>query len=242
MTTTKSLASFVEELVSSIENGTAGPMFSRDIVTLEPAILRSLAEGKPASIHELAAAVGRSPEAIVKLIERTPEIDVDRDNRVLGTGVTLLPTPHRIQLPGRNHLLYGYCVPDTLFAARILGEPLRVTSSCPATGEPVVLEVEPNRIRAADPPTAVMSLVTWFDPDDLRATGCGHMNLFVSADAAADFQAGYPHVVNVPVPEVFDVMAPVFDVVDRVRGARLDERPSDRSAAAAPSCGPRRAC
>ena len=52
--TAKSLASFVEELVSSIENGTAGPMFSRDIVTLEPAILRSLAEGRPASRHELA--------------------------------------------------------------------------------------------------------------------------------------------------------------------------------------------
>ena len=167
--TAKSLASFVEELVSSIENGTAGPMFSRDIVTLEPAILRSLAEGRPASRHELAAATGRSTEEIVELIERTPEIDADRDNRVLGTGVTLLPTPHRIQLPGRDHLLYGYCVPDTLFAARFLGEPLRVTSSCPTTGRPVVLEVEPGGVRAADPPTAVMALVTWFDPDDVRA-------------------------------------------------------------------------
>lgn len=240
--TAKSLASFVEELVNSIENRTAGPMLSGDIVALEPAILRSLAEGRPASPQDLAAATGRSTDEIVEIIERTPEIDVDRDNRVLGTGVgTLLPTPHRIQLPGRNHLLYGWCVPDTLEAARILGEPLRVTSSCPATGQPVVLEVEPDRIRAADPPTAVMSLVTWLDPDDVRATGCGHMNLFVSADAATEFQAGYPHVVNVPVAEVSDVMAPVFDAVDRVRSSSLGRQPSARSSTA-PSCGPTSTC
>jgi hypothetical protein len=56
------------------------------------------------------------------------------------------------------------------------------------------------------------------------------MNLFVSTNAATDFQAGYPHVANVPVAEVFDVMAPVFDAVDRVRGAGVGAQPSGPSA------------
>jgi alkylmercury lyase len=147
-------------------------------------------------------------------------MQVDRDHQVLGLAVTLLSTPHRIQLPGRSHLLYAWCIPDTLHAARVLGEPLQVTSTCPATDQPVVLEVEPDGMRAVDPPTAVMSWVTYSDPDDARATSCGHQNLFVSAEAATEFQAGYPHVVNVPVAEVFDVFAPVFDEFAERAGVR----------------------
>ncbi len=240
--TASSLASPAEELVNSIENGTAGPLFRRDIVALEPAIFRSLAEGRPASPDELAAATGRPSDDIVELIERTPGLEVDRDNRVLGKAVTLLPTPHRMQLPGRDHLLYAWCIPDTLGAARILGERLRVTSSCPATGEPVVLEVDPDGVIAADPPTTVMSWVTWFDPNDARATGCANLNLFVSPEAAADFQGGYPHVVNVPIAEVSDLLAPVFDALDRLRGGQVGRQSSAVTAASAPTGATSPAC
>lgn len=215
----KSIAESVEMFLNVVENET-GRLFKREVTELWPGIWRSLAEGRPASADELAAATGRSTEEIVKLIEQITEFEADRDNRVLGLGLTLIPTPHRIQLPGRNHLLYASCIPDTLVIARVLGEPLQVTSTCPKTGQPVILEVEPDRIRAADPPAAVMSWVTWFDPDDVRATACGHQNLFVSAEAAAEFQAGYPHVVNVPVAEVYDVFAPVVDAFEERAGLR----------------------
>lgn len=211
--TAKDVAASVEMLLQAAENETEG-LFNPAVTALWPGVWRSLAEGRPAPADELAAATGRSTEEIVEHIERTTEIEADRDYRVLGLGVTLIPTRHRIQLPGRDHLLYAWCVPDTLAAARVLGEPLRVTSVCPATGQPVVLELEEDRIRAADPGTAVMSWVTWFDPNDVRATACGHMNLFVSAQAAAEFQAGYPHVVNVPVAEVADVFARLLDRFD----------------------------
>lgn len=212
----------VKTMVNAIENEEG--VFKRDVIALFVPVSAILAEGRPAPPDELAAATGRSTEDIVELIERTPELEIDRDNRVLGLGLTLLPTPHRIQLPGRRHLLYAWCVPDTLGAARILSESLLVTSPCPATGQPVAVEVEADRIAAADPPTAVMSWVTRFDPDDVRATACGHQNLFVSAQAAADYQAGYPHVVNVPVGEVFDTFGPVIDTfVERALAANAHQ-------------------
>lgn len=237
-----SFASSVEALVESIEKETAGPLLSRDIVTLDPAIWRSLAEGKPASPDDLAAATGRPIEEIVELVEQTSGLELDRENRILGKAITLLPTRHRIQLPERNHSLYAWCIPDALGLARTLDESLRVTSTCEATGQPVVLEVEPTRISAAEPASAVMSWVTWFDPDDARATGCAHMNLFASADAAIDYQAGYPHVVNVPVAEVFDGVAPVLDALDRLRGAGLTPRGEAASSALASSGAASHSC
>ncbi len=79
-----------------------------------------------------------------------------------------------------------------------------------------------------------MSWVTHFDPDDARATACGHMNLFVSAEAATEFQAGYPHVFNVPVAQVSDFLGPVFDAFV-ARATAADTQPGGKPAQQAPS-------
>lgn len=200
----------VQAVVAAIESEEG--VFHPNLITLHPALQRALAEGRPVPAEELAAATGRSTEEMVAIIDGAPELEVDRKHRVLGMAITLLPTPHRIQLPGRSHALYAWCVPDALGSAQVLDERLQVTSTCPATGRSVVLDVGPEGIRAADPATAVMSWVTHFDPDDARASACGHMNLFVSQEAAVEFQAGYPHVTNVPIEEVSDFLAPVFEV------------------------------
>lgn len=199
----------VQAVVGAIERGEG--VFHPDLITLHPALQRILAEGRPAPADELAAATGRSTQEMMQIIDSAREMEVDRHHRVLGMAITLLPTLHRIQLPGRSHALYSWCVPDALGAARILDQRLQVSSTCPQTGHSVVLDVEPDGISAADPATAVMSWVSHFDPDDGRASACGHMNLFVSEQAAVEFQAGYPHVINVPIDDVFEFLTPVFD-------------------------------
>jgi alkylmercury lyase len=67
--------------------------------------------------------------------------DFDRDGRLVGFGLTLRPTPHRVELDGRT--LYTWCVPDTLLLPVLLGRPVRVEARCFATGDPVRVEVEP---------------------------------------------------------------------------------------------------
>ncbi len=75
-------------------------------------IWRILADGRPASATEIASSTRRSVTEVADVIARTSQAEVDRAGQVLGVGLTLIPTPHRVLLPGRAHQLYVWCVPD----------------------------------------------------------------------------------------------------------------------------------
>ena len=174
---------------------------------LHPPILRILAEGRPATVDELAAVTSRPAEQITEMLRRVRPIELDSDGSVLGLGLTLLPTTHRVQLPGRHHLLYAWCAPDALILPSVIGEAAYVTSPCHATHQPITVELSGEAVTRFDPPSAVVSFVLSPDRGDLRGTGCGHQNLFASAEAAADCLITHPDCEVIPVAQAFGLLA-----------------------------------
>jgi alkylmercury lyase len=138
-------------------------------------------------------------------LARHPGVDWDTDGRIVGFGATLRPTLHRFTAhDGRT--IYGFCASDALTYPVILARPGRIESTCPSTGQPIRVEVTPDRVVLADPETAVVSRIR---PDaavaDVRAEICALGNFFASPRAAADWQAHYPHGALVLIAEDFEV-------------------------------------
>src|ERR687893_585846 len=69
--------------------------------------LELLAGGKPASPEEIAAAAGKSPEEVRAALDRFPSAEWGAQGRVVGLGLTLQLTPHRLELEG--HTLFAWC-------------------------------------------------------------------------------------------------------------------------------------
>src|SRR3712207_279810 len=153
----------------------------RAFLEIVPATLDLLARGKPASPEEIAAASGKSPEEVRAALERFPSAEWDEQGRVVGLGLTLQLTPHRLQLGGRT--LFAWCALDALLFPVLLGRPASIESPCWGTGEPVHIEVTPAGIEAVDPPSAVVSIVAARDLANLRRLGCTNTHFFSSAEA-----------------------------------------------------------
>lgn len=182
------------------------------ISLLHKSILALLAEGKPASSDELAAITGQSKKEVEKMITQLPNVELDSHGRVLGVGLTLLPTPHLVQLNNRDHLLYAWCGPDALILPGLINESATVYSPCHATGKLITVEVEPTGIIDIDPPEAVVS---WWpdaiDPDNLRPTSCNNQIFFSSSDAAANWLAEHPKAFTLSVTETYQMVKQAYE-------------------------------
>jgi alkylmercury lyase len=170
---------------------------------LMTAALRLLARGAPVSKAELAAAADMD----VADVDNAPgaaDIEYDDEHRIVGWGLTLIPTPHSFTVDGRH--LYTWCAADTLMFPAIIGRPARVESRCPTTDAVIQLTVDPHDgVTDLSPATAVISI-----PDDkeldvgrVRATCCNPGRFFATADAAADWRAQYPTGVVLPVVKAY---------------------------------------
>ncbi|MQA00019.1 MAG: alkylmercury lyase [Dehalococcoidia bacterium] len=152
---------------------------------LHAPILRILADGRPASAAELARATALGEEQVAAMVGRLSLAEVDGSGRVLGLGLSFIPTPHRVSIEGRHEPLYAWCAPDALLLPGTVGPAARIASACPATGERVTVTLDATGVAEVEPPSAVVSFVRVPDPADRRATGCDHMHFFASAEAAA---------------------------------------------------------
>ena len=77
--------------------------------------LALLARGKPASPEEVRAA-----------LDRFPSVDWDEQGRVVGLGLTLQLTPHRLEVEGRT--LFAWCALDALLFPVLLRQPASIES------------------------------------------------------------------------------------------------------------------
>jgi len=66
-----------------------------DPVLLVP-LLRLLAAGEPVELGDLASAAGRTVEQTRQALAATPETEYDKDGQIIGQGLTLRPTRHRV--------------------------------------------------------------------------------------------------------------------------------------------------
>jgi alkylmercury lyase len=129
-----------------------------------------LARGNPASSEEIAATSGKSPEEVRAALDRFPSTESDEQGRVVGLGLTLQLTPHRLELEGRA--LFAWCALDALLIPVLLGRPASLESPCRDTGEPVHIEVTPAGIEMVEPLSAVVSIVAARDLATIRSVGC----------------------------------------------------------------------
>src|ERR671910_831363 len=116
-----------------------------------PPTVDLLARRKEASLEEIAAASGKSPEEVRTALDRFPSAEWDEQGRIVGLGLTLGLTPHRLELEGRT--LFAWCALDALLFPVLLGRPASIESPWRGTGELVHIEVTPAGIEAVEPPS-----------------------------------------------------------------------------------------
>lgn len=166
-------------------------------------LLRLLAQGEPVSLDALAAAHGQPVQDVRRALAASPDIEYDEQDRIIGAGLTLRPTPHRFEI-GRR-VLYTWCAMDTLVYARLIERSARVTSPCQATGTPVHLTIDDTAVTDIDPPEAVISLVTPGDLTSVRTAFCNHVHFFASAEAAQPWRNEHPDAAVLPIAEAYDL-------------------------------------
>jgi alkylmercury lyase len=166
-----------------------------------PPTLDLLAGGKPAFPEEIAAAFGKSPEEVRAALDQFPSAEWDEQGRVVGLGLTLRLTPHRLELEGRT--LFAWCALDTLVFPLILGQTASIESPCLSTGEPVHIEVTPAGIEAVEPPSAVVSIVAAQDLANFRRVSCNNTHFFSSLEAASRWLEKHPEATILSVEDAF---------------------------------------
>jgi alkylmercury lyase len=165
--------------------------------------IRLLASGTPVTVTELAAAAG-ADVADVSNAPGAQDIEYDDERRIIGWGLTLVPTPHAFIVDG--HHLYTWCAADTLLFPAIIGSRARVESSCPTTGIPIRLTVGPEGgVTDLSPVTAVISIPDSeeLDVSRVRASCCNPGRFFASAEAAADWLTRHPGGTVLPVADAY---------------------------------------
>ena len=166
-----------------------------------PPTVDLLARRKEASLEEIAAASGKSPEEVRTALDRFPSAEWDEQGRIVGLGLTLGLTPHRLELEGRT--LFAWCALDALLFPVLLGRPASIESPCRGTGELVHIEVTPAGIEAVEPPSAVVSIVAARDLTNFRRVSCNNAHFFSCPEAASRWLEKHPEATILSVEDTF---------------------------------------
>jgi hypothetical protein len=171
--------------------------------------VRLLARGEPVTKSELAAAAGCD---VTDLIDAPagPDIEYDDEHRIVGWGLTLVPTPHKFVVDGRR--LYTWCAADTLMFPAIIGRRADIESRCPTTNTVIRLTVDPDDgVGGLAPAAAVISIPNSEELDvaQVRASCCNPGRFFASAEAAKDWLAQYPGGTVLPVADAYPQLHPI---------------------------------
>jgi alkylmercury lyase len=165
--------------------------------------LRLLARGAPVAVDELAAAAGVD---ITDLRDAPAgqDIEYDDQHRIVGWGLTLIPTPHTFIVDGRR--LYTWCAADTLLFPAIIGSRAEVESRCPTTDAVIRLTVDPqDGVTSLSPSTAMISIpdIGDWDVARVRDSCCNPGRFFATAEAAAGWLTEHPSGSVVPVADAY---------------------------------------
>jgi alkylmercury lyase len=173
----------------------------RAFLEIIPSTLALLARGKPASPEEIAAASAKSPEEVRATLDRFPSAEWDEQGRVVGLGLTLQLTPHRLGLEGRT--LFAWCALDALLFPILLERPASIESPCRGTGELVHIEVTSAGIEVVEPTAAVVSIVAARDLANFRRVSCNNAHFFSSPEAASRWLKKHPEATILSVEDAF---------------------------------------
>lgn len=166
-------------------------------------LIRLLAEGQPVPMAALARAAGRSVADVAALVRASGDVEVNAQGRVVGAGLTLRTTPHRLQIADRT--LYTWCALDALMYPPLLDRTVRVTSPCAASGAPVHLTVTAAGPQDVTPAEAVVSIVTPDGSRGVRQGFCSDVHFFRSAGEAQPWLEQHPGARLLSVAEAYEL-------------------------------------
>jgi alkylmercury lyase len=110
-------------------------VLDKDVTRLVYHLVRELAKGEPVPPARVAEMMHMSVGEAVRLLEGA--IPLDDQGRIIGFGLSLVPTEHQYETNGRTFGLW--CAVDAMIFPTIIGQPARIRSSCAVTGEPGAL-------------------------------------------------------------------------------------------------------
>jgi alkylmercury lyase len=175
--------------------------------------VRLLARGAPVTMAEVAGEAGIHVTDPIDAPAGS-DIEYDDEHRIVGWGLTLIPTPHAFVVDG--HRLYTWCAADTLLFPAIIGSHAQIESHCPTTDTVVRVTVDPqDGVTDLSPVTAVISIP---DADELdsarvRASCCNPGRFFATAAAAKDWLAQYPNGTVLPVADAYPQLQPISSLL-----------------------------
>ena len=191
----------IQQIGSDLARGARASEDVDRIAPFFPVIARLLLRGRPLTAAEIAAAADQ-PEAIVReALDALEAVERDGEGRVLGLGLTLVPTPHRFRVQG--HDLYTWCALDTLIYPSLLGVEAEVVSPCQASGTPVRLTATAAGVSGVVPPGAVVSVVPIEHAPNIRTAFCDHVHFFRSAADTGAWLGEHPGGTVLPVADAF---------------------------------------
>ena len=173
----------------------------RVFLEIIPPTVDLLARSNPASPEEISAISAKSPEEVRAALDRFPSAEWDEQGRVVGLGLTLQLTPHRLELEGRT--LFACCALDALLFPALLGRPASIESPCRGTGELVHIEVTSAGIEVVEPPSAVVSIVAARDLANFRSVGCHNAHFFSTPEASSGWLERHTEATILPVEDAF---------------------------------------
>lgn len=164
-------------------------------------ILQALAEtGQPLAPMDLASRLQISQERLAAHLTHVPDTEFDHEGKIVGWGITLVPTPHQFWVESRA--LFTWCAFDTVLFPPLLALEAQVQSVCAASGQPISFRVGPGGIEELIPTTSALSLILPAERGDcVRGTFCRQSLFFASKQVAASWTASHPEAVLLSVKE-----------------------------------------
>jgi alkylmercury lyase len=156
--------------------------------------------GQPFAPASLAARLQMSQEDVSAHLARIPDTEFNEEGRIVGWGITLVPTRHQFVLS--EHTLFTWCALDTVLFPPLLQVEAHVQSRCSATNQPLTFVATPEGIADLLPATSVLSLILPTERCDcVRGTFCEQSLFFQSEEAASSWIALHPDAVLLSVEE-----------------------------------------
>jgi alkylmercury lyase len=181
--------------------------------------LRLLAEGEPVTAEMIGSKLGIPTQTAQSVFEASRgKGQWDNDGRLIGSALTLVPTPHRFRIVDKD--LYTWCAHDTIFLPGLLGMAAEVVSPDPLTGDLIKLLISPEGPKTYTPNSAVLSIFQAPEP----ATGpdspvCANSHYFTSRVSAEAWSKDRPGITIMSIEDAFaqikknllDVVQPILD-------------------------------
>ncbi|MEE9163343.1 MAG: organomercurial lyase [Thermoplasmata archaeon] len=177
-----------------------------DTMRLMVQSMRLLVRGRPVPPKDIADALGVSEET-VDLTLNAMGTGVKRNEAgdvVEIFGLSLNPTRHRFMVGDQE--LFVWCAGDAISFAAAVGQPVRIESTDPVSGDAIRIETTPEEgVKSFEPETAVVSWVTSVDPEAIRESFCNLVNFFTSPETARQYLSKHPRLKMFTVREAEEV-------------------------------------